>query len=154
MDSRRYCRRCGQPILTSKVACACPASSPDAGPPDLQVDLPGPPGLRGEVDWAELQATTRWQPTVTTFGWRLKLLLTAPGPLLLLNWTASGAFDPGPTRAFTLGVGGPVLLACLWWTGQVWSAGPLPRTRDDRRQQNRERYGGARSSRHGGASSG
>ncbi len=82
-----------------------------------------------EVARSELHRTTCWRPTVTTFGWRVKLLLTAPGPLLLLTWIVRGALAPGPTRAFTLGVGGPVLLACLWWVGQVWTAGPADRGR-------------------------
>ena len=73
------------------------------------------------IDWAALHRTTRLAPTVTTFGWRAKVALSAPPPLVLGWWTATGAFFDG---AIALGLGVPMLAASVWWLRQVWVAGP------------------------------
>lgn len=77
------------------------------------------------VNWEAVHTTTRLLPTVTTFGWRIKALFSAP-PLIALGWwTATGAFFNG---AIALGLGAPMLAASIWWFRQVWTPGPASPT--------------------------
>lgn len=73
------------------------------------------------VDWRAVHRSTRWQPTVVTFGWRIKLALSSPPCFVLGFWAYAGVFNNG---AAALGIGVPMLWASLWWVKQVWVTGP------------------------------
>lgn len=73
------------------------------------------------IDWDQVHATTRLEPTVTTFGWRGKVVLTAPPYLVIGFWAYAGAFNYG---LIAMAFGLPMLAAAAWWTRQVWVAGP------------------------------
>jgi hypothetical protein len=73
------------------------------------------------IDWDQVHATTRLEPTVTTFGWRSKIVLTAPPYLVIGFWAYAGAFNNG---LIAMAFGLPMLTAAAWWTRQVWIAGP------------------------------
>ena len=83
-----------QAVPFNSEICACPGAAPEGPEPEPDVPRPYVP-YRPAIDWASLGRTTRWSGTITTFGWPLKRLVTAPGPLLLQMWGFGGAFEPG-----------------------------------------------------------
>lgn len=72
------------------------------------------------IDWSGVHRTTRTRPTVTSFGWRGKLLLSSPPLAVLVFWGSTGAFNVG---VIAVGIGLPMLWAATWWWKQVWAAG-------------------------------
>lgn len=80
--------------------------------------------VSNHIMWSHVHRTTRLHATVSTFGWRTKIVLTSPPFLTLGFWTLSGAFNNG---AIAIGFGLPMLWASLWWVRQVWVAGPADR---------------------------
>lgn len=90
-----------------------------------------PPTKRGQyvsdaIRWSRLRRTTRLKPTVSTFGWKGKLVLSAPPILVFAFWAYGGVFNLGVTA---IGFGLPMLWAIAWWLKQVWVAGPVDRSR-------------------------
>ena len=94
-------------------------------------DGPRPDAVRGghyvsdRITWSAVHRTTRLRATTVTFGWRGKLLLSAPPIAVLAIWAAGGALTPrGVTGAIAVGFGLPLIWATIWWLRQVWVAGP------------------------------
>ena len=75
------------------------------------------------VEWSALRGTTRTRATVTSFGWRGKLLLSALPPVLFLLLTA-----PRTGLAAALLLGTPTFAVLPLWWKHVWAPGPCERT--------------------------
>lgn len=92
---------------------------------DLGHQRPGDPSpSASQVVKGRVPASDRLglQPTVTSFGWRGKLLCTLPAYFPnLLFWYCGFFFHP----ALVLAVGTPMACFSLWWTSQVWKRTPL-----------------------------
>ncbi|GAB7192237.1 hypothetical protein NUM3379_29460 [Kineococcus sp. NUM-3379] len=88
-----------------------------------------PRDVSGSIAWTDLHRTSRTRPTVTTFGWRGKILLSVPPALVVSVWMLPGLASPvGPFTTITVSFGLPLLWALRWWLRQVWAAGPRERT--------------------------
>ena len=88
-----------------------------------------PHDVHSTIAWAGLHRTSRTRPTVTTFGWRGKVLLSAPPALVVSVWMLPGLANPfGPFTTISVSLGLPLLWALRWWLRQVWAAGPQERS--------------------------
>ncbi|PPK93123.1 hypothetical protein CLV92_11140 [Kineococcus xinjiangensis] len=81
------------------------------------------------VEWSAVRRTSRTRPTVTTFGWRGKLVLSVLPHVVFLAWASAWS---GLGAALLLGM--PLFALTPFWLKHVWAAGPVECTREELRR--------------------